>query len=94
MKGGYILILKNDKQIDLVFTKNNFKLIPAIYLYSGSALGLGGIESRVERHTKMFFVGHSDESIINPINNQKNINMGKYVTFFPLLSSNTLIYYL
>jgi len=52
MKGGYAIIIKIETNIDLSIRRHEFSLAEGTYIYSGFALGPGGIEARIGRHIR------------------------------------------
>ena len=54
MRGGYALILRVGKEATIMIGRRAFAIDPGVYIYSGSALGPGGVEARVERHLRRF----------------------------------------
>lgn len=54
MRGGYALILIIAEPSTITTRSRVFHLPPGTYVYSGSALGPGGIEGRVKRHLALF----------------------------------------
>ncbi len=52
-RGSYILFLSTNNQTTQIISKlGELSFLPGIYLYIGSALGLGGLVKRIERHLK------------------------------------------
>jgi len=54
LRGGYALILRVGKEATIMIGRRAFTIDPGVYIYSGSALGPGGVEARVERHLRRF----------------------------------------
>jgi len=50
LRGGYALILRVGRPVTIAAGRRTFSIDPGVYVYSGSALGLGGVEARVRRH--------------------------------------------
>jgi len=61
LKGGYALILYVCRGATIMTGRQTFTINPGIYIYSGSALGPGGIEARVRRHLRRFEWGRGME---------------------------------
>ena|GEM_PF-998176 len=51
MRGGYALLLGLPRTT-VVLNRRTVALQPGVYIYSGSALGPGGIEARIRRHLR------------------------------------------
>lgn len=54
MGGVYALIIQVPKPCSLEIGRRRFYLDPGIYVYVGSALGPGGVATRLKRHFKTF----------------------------------------
>jgi Uri superfamily endonuclease len=54
MKGVYAIILDIQDLYSLKINKKEFQIKKGIYIYVGSALGLGGISKRIERYFQIF----------------------------------------
>ena len=53
MKGSYAVVHHVRRKLSLQVGKREFRLAKGIYVYSGSALGPGGIEARTLRHLRI-----------------------------------------